>query len=700
MPDRRSGGQVKGMAMMPDEPTTASSPTPKRFISRRTLIAGAGAGATVMAFGGLGALTRSDPAVAQDATPSAHGVAEATHSPASPVASPAVDLPAVPPEAAQAGNDWPLAQGNYAATRLAGSSPIDSTTVGQLGVAWRLPLDATSAFGAITSNPIVVGDTVYIIDMVGNVQSLDRATGAVNWRNDYNVPTYGPNGVAIGYGYLVSVLGDTAEVVCVQAETGQEIWRFQLSNHGSLGITMAPLIYDGVVYVSTEPGGNTKGNYGGGASGVVYAMDLLTGTTLWTWNTSKGELFGNFVVNSGGGLWYPPSVDEATGVLYMGIGNAGPFPDASSRPGPNDYANNLVALDPNQGRVLWSINVKPHDIYDHDNQHTPVLGDVDIGGVVTPLVFSSGKHGFVLAAHRVSGIEYWKVPIGQHVNDMLTEIPMGTPIVTAPGDFGGVESPLAYKDGVVYAVALNLPYTMFGENPDSTLATATSSLVAIDAATGQFRWNIEVPTAVAGAGPTIANDLVFIGGLDGLVRAYGTDNGALVWTFQTPAGINAPFAIAGDTLLVPSSAFIFPSPDTADPLPRFAAELIALRLGAMEMATPVGAATDPAEQATPAPNAGGGGTVITMVDIAFNPAKLTIAANTDIVIDLPNTGTAVHNFNIDGKNNPSDPGIHSGDVQPGQGTTVTVNLPAGDWYFYCSIPGHEQAGMLGILTAQ
>lgn len=683
--------------MMPDEQTSPSASTPERFISRRTLITGVGAGATVMVFCGLATLRRGNSAVAQDATPSAHEVAGTPHAAATPGASPAVDLPAIPPEAVQFANDWPLAQGNYAATRLAGTSPIDSTTVSQLGVAWRLPLDATSAFGAITSNPIVVGDTVFIIDMVGNVQSLDRATGAVKWRNDYDVPTYGPNGVAVGYGFLVSVLGDTAEVVCVQAETGQEVWRFQLSNHGSLGITMAPLIYDGVVYVSTEPGGNTKGNYGGGASGVVYAMDLLTGTTLWTWNTSKGELFGNFVVNSGGGLWYPPSVDEATGVLYMGIGNAGPFPDGSSRPGPNDYANNLVALDPRQGRVLWSINVKPHDIYDHDNQHTPVLADVDIGGVTTPLVFSSGKHGFVLAAHRVSGIEYWKVPIGLHVNDMLTEIPEGTPIVTAPGDFGGVESPLAYKDGVVFAVALNLPYTMFGENPDSTLATATSSLVAIDAVTGQFRWNVEVPTAVAGAGPTIANDLVFIGGLDGLVRAYGTDDGTLVWTFQTPAGINAPFAIAGDTLLVPSSAFIFASPDTTDPLPRYAAELIALRLGAMEMATPL--ATEPAAPATPAPNAGGGPT-ITMVDIAFNPAKLTIDANTDVVIDLPNTGTAVHNFNIDGKNNPSDPGIHSGDVQPGQGTSVTINLPAGDWYFYCSIPGHEQAGMLGILTVQ
>src|SRR4051794_13518101 len=132
MADRRDGGQVKGRPMMPDEPKTGSAPPPERFISRRTLIAVAGTGATAMAFGGLAALTRGDAARAQDeATPSPEEVVEAPQSPASPEASPTVDLPAVPPEAEQFANDWPLAQGNYAATRLAGSSPIDATTVGQ-----------------------------------------------------------------------------------------------------------------------------------------------------------------------------------------------------------------------------------------------------------------------------------------------------------------------------------------------------------------------------------------------------------------------------------------------------------------------------------------------------------------------------------------------------------------------------------------
>ena len=64
--------------MMPDERTSPSASTPERFISRRTLIAGAGAGATMLALGGLSVLTRGDSAMAQDATPSAGEVAEAS----------------------------------------------------------------------------------------------------------------------------------------------------------------------------------------------------------------------------------------------------------------------------------------------------------------------------------------------------------------------------------------------------------------------------------------------------------------------------------------------------------------------------------------------------------------------------------------------------------------------------------------------
>jgi nitrite reductase (NO-forming) len=83
-----------------------------------------------------------------------------------------------------------------------------------------------------------------------------------------------------------------------------------------------------------------------------------------------------------------------------------------------------------------------------------------------------------------------------------------------------------------------------------------------------------------------------------------------------------------------------------------------------------------------------------MVDIAFEPTEVTIPANTDVTITLPNNGVAVHNFNID------ELGVKSEDVPGGGSTTVTINAPAGTYEFYCSIPGHREAGMVGTLIVQ
>ena len=61
----------------------------------------------------------------------------------------------------------------------------------------------------------------------------------------------------------------------------------------------------------------------------------------------------------------------------------------------------------------------------------------------------------------------------------------------------------------------------------------------------------------------------------------------------------------------------------------------------------------------------------TMVDIAFQPNTLTIPANTDVTVSLPNTGASLHNFSID------ELGIDV-DVAPGDTGSVTINAPAGD----------------------
>ena len=307
--------------------------------------------------------------------------AQETQVPATPVAL----GPATPPEADVA-TDWFTENKNFAMDRNASDSAINSSNVGDLAVAWHYALDAAGGYGMITMNPLVSNGVVYIQDMANNVHAVDFATGEQIWRTDFNTTTVGPNGLSIGYGVVAAGLGDPAEVVAVDAATGAELWRTDLSANMGEGIDMAPLIFDNTVYVSTVPG-NTNVFYRGGQKGIFYALDITSGHTIWQWDTTTDNLWGNARVNSGGGLWHPPAVD-ADGHLYLGVANAAPypgnteFPNATSRMGDNDYANSLVKLNPVTGSVDWYINIKPHDLFDLDNQLSPMLATATIDSMI------------------------------------------------------------------------------------------------------------------------------------------------------------------------------------------------------------------------------------------------------------------------------------------------------------------------------
>lgn len=79
------------------------------------------------------------------------------------------------------------------------------------------------------------------------------------------------------------------------------------------------------------------------------------------------------------------------------------------------------------------------------------------------------------------------------------------------------------------------------------------------------------------------------------------------------------------------------------------------------------------------------------VDIAFDQKELTGSADTEFTITITNNGQSEHDFVID------ELGINSGMIAAGQSVTITINAPAGDYTYYCSVPGHRPAGMEGTL---
>lgn len=109
-------------------------------------------------------------------------------------------------------------------------------------------------------------------------------------------------------------------------------------------------------------------------------------------------------------------------------------------------------------------------------------------------------------------------------------------------------------------------------------------------------------------------------------------------------------------------------------------------------ATPEGATPVATPGGTPAAAGGATSVTVSMVDLKFEPANLTIPANTNVSVTAVNNGVLPHNWDVLGTS------FKTPIAGGGTSNTVTVNLPAGTYNVQCDEPGHAAAGMVGVLT--
>jgi plastocyanin len=96
---------------------------------------------------------------------------------------------------------------------------------------------------------------------------------------------------------------------------------------------------------------------------------------------------------------------------------------------------------------------------------------------------------------------------------------------------------------------------------------------------------------------------------------------------------------------------------------------------------------------------GGGGQELTLAadasQLKYDKSTLSASAGT-VTITMDNPSPLSHNVAIEGN------GVEEkGDVVgKGEKSTVSADLKAGTYTFYCSVDGHEAAGMKGTLTVK
>jgi uncharacterized cupredoxin-like copper-binding protein len=115
-----------------------------------------------------------------------------------------------------------------------------------------------------------------------------------------------------------------------------------------------------------------------------------------------------------------------------------------------------------------------------------------------------------------------------------------------------------------------------------------------------------------------------------------------------------------------------------------------------ETTTDAATTTEPAD--TGGDTGGGGSTVELTADpgggLAYEQDSAEATAGT-VTIQLTNDAAVPHDAQIEG---PEGDLGGTEEISGGDTSEVEIELTAGDYTFYCSVPGHREAGMEGTLT--
>ena len=469
--------------------------------------------------------------------------------------------------------NWLTYSGSYKSWRYSPLDQIRTDNARNLELKWVYQLDSMDKFEA---TPLMVDGVMYFTEPPSDVIAVDARTGRAFWTYRYRLS--GNVGVCCGRDNRgLAILGDTlflaaldGNLVALDAKTGREMWKTPVVDP-QLGysLTMAPLVVRDKVII-----GPAGGEYG--IRGFIAAFNARTGREVWRFHTVPGpgetghETWkGDAWQRGGGSIWLTGSYDPESNLVIQGVGNPGPDWNATVRPGDNLYTSSVVALDADTGKLRWHYQFVPHDPWDWDAMQIPVLVDAEWQGRQRKLIYWAHRNGVFYVLDRTDGRFLagtpfvkvtWLYGFDQDGRPKVApkSLPTAEGTLVYPGVQGGTNwySPsYSPRTGLFYLSVWADYYSVYQEgeaeyspgrrynggdiqqplafNRKVTLLPneeqGYGAVKAIDPKTGQMVWQVKFADLTEGGVLSTAGDVLFTGNREGYFHAFDARDGKLLW---------------------------------------------------------------------------------------------------------------------------------------------------------------------------
>jgi len=421
---------------------------------------------------------------------------------------------------------------------------------------------------------------------LGLCPSEFATTGMYNSSGDYNPYTLAPN---------------TAHILWTKPEAfggiiGGEFGNSETSNYYSTSQyepKFAPIIMQGILYYEMYPGSST---YPAGWA----AVDLLTGQTLWTKNTTEslvcGQIFNEITPNQYGALtylWSEPGgyVFGAAGSLEMWDAMTGNYilsitnsPSLSSSVLTEDGHGDLILYYTNSTDNtldMWNSTLAVYNYGFATGENTnswtwrpPLDVTIDFGqGIEWTAPFATTLNGAPIAdyANGFYGLAIIGVQSGvilmDSTQDSSAEYETGYTIQAGYSITDGAQLWIANRTEIPYSLIIQggngyWDYFTMGNGVYVSILQAALQISGYSLATGKQLWGpITLPNAnpfdSLGMNSVIANGTMYLYGLGGDVYAIDMATGTFLWHYHTPSGgYESPYGV--------EPLWIFPTETVAD----------------------------------------------------------------------------------------------------------------------------------------
>jgi outer membrane protein assembly factor BamB len=289
----------------------------------------------------------------------------------------------------------------------------------------------------------------------------------------------------------------------------------------------------------------------GSENGILYAMDIRTGETLWNFDagapiqSSPAVVDGIVFFGTDSGKIY--ALDEGTGLVrwvYITPSSA----SISSSPA---VSNNTVFIGSSDGRLYALDETSGYPVWNFSTG----AGIGSSPAVSNDMVFVGSVDGIIHALNMTDGTLKWNYPI----------LP-SSPIVSSPA----VAEPMVYvtsMNGGVYALDLSGHFQWYfdtgGPITSSPTVDEAKNLVILGSQDGYVYalnrmtggppvWSTYVGI-VEWSSPAISgNDLIYIGTTNNLFHCLNETSGAVVWSYSVSGPIYASAALTDEHVVISS----------------------------------------------------------------------------------------------------------------------------------------------------